>query len=266
MDTTVSGVGVIDKSMAVIDALAEGPCTTAELVERTGITRATVHRLASALETHGLVRRSSDGRFALGYRFVSLARTIDGLDVLCDAARPHLLALSEQSGESAQLYVRDNSDRVCVDVAESAHGLRTIVAVGARLTLERGSAGRALTEPEAGLATSVGEREPGVASVSAPILDQQGAAVAAISVSGPIDRMSTTPADRFGPLVLTAAHAVAAQLETLAAGSSGLGIAGSSSLGTAGSSGLGIAGSSGLGIAGSSGLDGHDLDGHFAAG
>jgi len=108
MDTTVSGVGVIDKSMAVIDALAEGPCTTAELVERTGITRATVHRLASALETHGLVRRSSDGRFALGYRFVSLARTIDGLDVLCDAARPHLLALSEQSGESAQLYVRDN--------------------------------------------------------------------------------------------------------------------------------------------------------------
>ena len=217
MDTTVSGVGVIDKSMAVIDALAQGPCTTAELVDRTGITRATVHRLASALETHGLVRRSSDGRFALGYRFVSLARTVDGLGVLCDAARPHLRALSEQSGESAQLYVRDGGDRVCIDVAESAHGLRTIVAVGARLTLERGSAGRALMQPDAGLATSVEEREPGVASVSAPILDHQGVAVAAISVSGPIDRMSTTPNDRFGPLVLEAAAAVGSQLGLLAA-------------------------------------------------
>lgn len=232
MDTTVSGVGVIDKSMSVIDALARQPCTTAELVEQTGITRATVHRLASALEAHGLVRRSSDGRFALGYRFVSLARTVDGLGVLCDAARPHLRSLSEQSGESAQLYVRDGIDRVCVDVAESAHGLRTIVAVGARLTLERGSAGRALMQPEAGLATSVGEREPGVASVSAPILDKSGDAVAAISVSGPIERMTSSPADRFGPLVLQAAAVVASELGSLVP----------------------------------SGFEGGDLDGHLATG
>jgi DNA-binding IclR family transcriptional regulator len=128
--------------------------------------------------------------------------------------------------------VRDGGDRVCVDVAESAHGLRTIVAVGARLTLERGSAGRALTQPDAGLTTSVGEREPGVASVSAPILDQQGSAVAAISVSGPIDRMSMAPADRFGPLVLAAAAAVGNQ----------------------------------LGLVTTSGFDGDDLDGHLAAG
>lgn len=214
MDTTVSGVGVIDKSMAVIDALALGPCSTSELVERTGITRATVHRLASALEIHGLVRRSDDGRFALGYRFVSLARTVDGLGALCDAARPHLRTLSEESGESAQLYVRDGDDRVCVEVAESAHGLRTIVAVGARLTLERGSAGRALMRPDDGLVTSVGEREPGVASVSAPIIDHGGGVVAAISVSGPIDRMSAAPADRFGPLVLAAARSVSAQLDS----------------------------------------------------
>lgn len=233
MDTTVSGVGVIDKSMAVINALALGPCSTSELVTRTGITRATVHRLASALEIHGLVRRSDDGRFALGYRFVSLARTIDGLGALCDAARPHLRTLSEESGESAQLYVRDGNDRVCVDAAESAHGLRTIVAVGARLTLERGSAGRALLRPEEGLATSVGEREPGVASVSAPILDHIGNAVAAISVSGPIDRMSAAPAERLGPLVLSAARSVGSQLSPTSDGS---------------------------------GVDGDDFDGHLAAG
>lgn len=195
--------------MSIIDALAESPCSTSELVERTGITRATVHRLATALEAHGLVRRSSDGKFALGFRFVSLARTIDDLGALCDAARPHLRRLSEASGESAQLYVRDGDDRVCVDVAESVHGLRTIVAVGARLTLERGSAGRALTRPEEGVATSVGEREEGVASVSAPILDRQGQIVAAISVSGPIDRMAAAD---FAPLVASAAAAVGSEL------------------------------------------------------
>lgn len=229
MNTTVSGVGVIDKSVAVIEALAEGPCSTGELVERTGINRATVHRLASALETHGLVRRTVDGRFALGYRFVALARTIDGLDTLCDAARPHLRALSDRTGESAQLYVRDGDHRICVEVAESAHGLRTIVAVGARLTLTLGSAGRALMAPERGLAVSVGEREPGVASVSAPVFDSVGRSVAAISVSGPIDRMGAAPGERFGPAVGEAAAAVAAELET-------------------------------------SGFDGNDLDRHLTAG
>lgn len=208
MDTTVSGVGVIDKSMAVLSVLANGPRSTGELVEQTGITRATVHRLASALEQHGMVRRASDGRFALGYRVVALARTIDGLDALSDIARPHLQRLSDRSGESAQLYVRDGDDRICVDVAESAHGLRTIVAVGARLTLALGSAGRALTDPAAGLATSIGEREPGVASVSAPIVDEHRTVIAAISVSGPIDRMTGTPEIRFGPMVLQAAAAV----------------------------------------------------------
>lgn len=229
MDTTVSGVGVIDKSVAVIDALATGPCSTSELMERTGITRATVHRLASALEAHGLVRRSADGRFALGYRIVALARTIDGLDTLCDVARPHLRTLSDHTGESAQLYVRDGDHRICVEVAESVHGLRTIVAVGARLTLALGSAGRALTAPEHGLAVSVGEREPGVASVSAPICDQRGRPVAAISVSGPIERMGPSPEERFGPAVLEAAGSVAAELVR-------------------------------------SGFDGNDLDRHLAAG
>lgn len=212
MDSTVSGVGVIDKSMAVINALADGACSTSELVARTGITRATVHRLASALEQHGMVRRTGDGRFALGYRLVSLAHQIDGLDALCDASRPQLRALSERSGESAQLYVRDGDDRICVDVAESNHGLRTIVPIGARLTLALGSAGRALTAPHLGLATSVAEREPGVASVSAPIVDRTGGVIAAISVSGPVERMGEEPADRFGPLVLDAAAAVSASL------------------------------------------------------
>ena len=59
MEPRVSGVGTIDKGVRVLAAVeAVGPCALADLVEATGLSRATTHRLAVALETHGLLRRT----------------------------------------------------------------------------------------------------------------------------------------------------------------------------------------------------------------
>jgi DNA-binding IclR family transcriptional regulator len=63
-----------------------------------------------------------------------------------------------------------------------------------------------------GWAQSVGEREPGVASVSAPVRDGSGAVVAAVSVSGPIDRMGRRPGARWAADLLAAADALQARL------------------------------------------------------
>jgi DNA-binding IclR family transcriptional regulator len=52
-----SGIGVVDKSVSILAAVAVGPCTLAELVAATGVPRATAHRLAVALEVHRLVDR-----------------------------------------------------------------------------------------------------------------------------------------------------------------------------------------------------------------
>ena len=52
--------------------------------------------------------------------------------------------------------------------------------------------------PKRGWAQSAAEREPGVASVSAPVRDGRGTVIAAVSVSGPIDRMGRRPGAR-GP-------------------------------------------------------------------
>ena len=200
---SVSGIGVLDKAVAVLDALEAGPLSLPELVDATGLPRATAHRLAAALEVHGFVGRDGEGRFQLGARLSQ-----PGLPAL---ARPALEALQETTGESVQLYVRRGDQRLCVEALESPHGLRTIVPVGALLPLEVGSAGKVLREdPTAlrrGWAESVEERQRGVASVSAPVYED-GRLVAAVSVSGPVERTTRAPGRRYAKAVVAAARAL----------------------------------------------------------
>jgi len=181
------------------------------------MSRATAHRLASALAVHGLVRRDDDGRFALGMGLVMLGRTAAEQFPLASVAEPALEALRAETGESVQLYVAEGDRRVCVASLESPHGLRTIVPTGAVLPLDRGSAGRVLTPGwrptgQHRWVASVEEREPGVASVSAPVCDSLGTIVAAVGISGPVGRTTRRPGPRYGPAVVAAATAIAEAL------------------------------------------------------
>lgn len=200
---SVSGIGVLDKAVAVLDALETGPLSLPELVDATGLPRATAHRLAVALEVHGFVGRDADGRFQLGARLSQPA--------LPTLARPALAELRNATGESVQLYVKRGAQRLCAEALESPHGLRTIVPVGALLPLAVGSAGKVLREDPAALkrgwAESVEERQRGVASVSAPVYDD-GRIVAAVSVSGPVERTSRAPGRRYASAVVAAARAI----------------------------------------------------------
>src|SRR5260370_42523125 len=62
----ISGVGVLDRSIALLDLLTEGPRSLRSLAEASGLPRPTAHRLLVALESHGLVGRGADGTFRLG--------------------------------------------------------------------------------------------------------------------------------------------------------------------------------------------------------
>lgn len=136
-----TGVGVLDKAMSIVAALEQGPAKLAELTEATGMSRATVHRLASSLDDHGLLRRTADGSFALGYRLVGLAALALSDSALADTARPVVTRLRDVTGESAQLWLPDGEWRVCVVSVEATHELRTIVGEGARVPIEVGSGG-----------------------------------------------------------------------------------------------------------------------------
>lgn len=221
-----SGIGVLDKAVAVLRAVAASPCGLAELCERTGMPRATAHRLASGLEVHRLVSRDDAGRWRPGAALAELSARAE--DPLLLAGTAVLAQLREITGESVQLYRREGLERVCLAALEPAAGLRDTVPVGARLPMTAGSGAkvllaycdsatvstilasaafteRTLTEVRRrGWAQSVAEREPGVASVSAPVRDGHGSVIAAISVSGPVDRIGRRPGPRWADDLLSA--------------------------------------------------------------
>jgi DNA-binding IclR family transcriptional regulator len=222
-----SGIGVLDKAVVVLHAIAESPCGLADLCARTGLPRATAHRLAAGLEVHRLLARDGAGRWRLGPALSELSAGV--ADPLLAAGAAVLPGLREATGESVQLYRREGTTRVCVIALEPPAGLRDTVPVGARLPMTAGSGARVLLAysdpatqravlPSAvfteraladvrrrGWAQSAAEREPGVASVSAPVRDHTGEVVAAVSVSGPIDRMGRRPGARWAADLLAAA-------------------------------------------------------------
>jgi DNA-binding IclR family transcriptional regulator len=225
--TQSSSVGVLDKAVVVLDCLARGPASLAELVERSALSRPTAYRLAVALEVHRFVERDKDGRFGIGPKIAELAGA-GRTDPLERAAGPVLERLCDSTHESAQLYRRVGNIRRCVAAAERSSGLRDTVPVGAELPMTAGSAAQVLlawepvddavaftrearfsaatlaTVRRRGWAASVGEREAGVASVSAPVFDRDGHVIAAVSVSGPIDRLTRTPGRLHADAVMAA--------------------------------------------------------------
>lgn len=208
----VSGVGVLDKSMVVVRAVAEQPLNLAELQIATGLPRATAHRLAAALVEHGVLRRAGENRFDLGTGLAALGRLAAKRFPIGEIAGPHLLELRNSTGESVQLYVVEGERRRCIRSLLSPHALQWIVPEGAIMPLEVGSAGHVLLGEVGsdGWYETVAEREPGVASVSAPVTDQDGTVIAAVSVSGPTERMSLSPGSRFGRAVADCGNAIRA--------------------------------------------------------
>lgn len=216
----ISGIQVLDRAVYILNVIAAEPRSLSDLCTITGLPRATAHRIAVALEKHRLIERDSSGNWTTGPALAEMAPSQDSR--LEDAAGYILPELMRRTGESVQLYRLSGLERVCVANAEPVSGLRDTVPVGHRMTLAAGSAAKALVAfgppslreqvlPTAaytareleeiartGISESSAERDPSLGSATVPIFDANGQLIAALSISGPVDRMGSSPAAKFG--------------------------------------------------------------------
>lgn len=231
-----TGVGVLDKLDLIFTALMQSPCSLSQLVDRTGISRPTAHRLASAMATLGYTERNQNGEFQLGPRIAELAGRSTA-DWLVRTATPILTTLRDETGQSAQLYRQLGSTRLCVASVEPVTGLRDSVPAGTLLPMTAGSAAQVLLAWQApdvraelvaqarfgdedliavqkrGWSHSIAERDAGLASVSAPVFNNAGEVVAAVSVSGSVASFGSDITAAMVPPLLHAATSLTALIQ-----------------------------------------------------
>lgn len=209
--------------MAATDRRDSGP---AELAEQLGMHKSTVHRLLVVLERQGAVRRH-EGRYALGMRLFELgSRAVTHLDVGSRAV-PYLRRLVQGCGETAHVAVLGGLEMMSIQNVECPKKLRTPVTVGGLSPVHATSVGKAvlafLPDDECelileqltlrrftprtitartalrlelqrvrdrGFAVDDQEIESGLRCVGAPIRNHTGRVIAAISVAGPIFRVT----------------------------------------------------------------------------
>jgi DNA-binding IclR family transcriptional regulator len=190
-------VEAVERALSILEAFGERAdrLTLARLAEETGLYKSTILRLAASLERYGYLNRSEEGLFRLGpslWRLGSIYRR--GFD-LGEQIRPELRRLVEATGETASFYVRERNERVCLYRENSSHAIRHHLDEGSRLPLDRGAAGHVLkafgggndefgrATRRAGFYVSVGERNPDVSAVAAPVFGPSKELRGALAVS-----------------------------------------------------------------------------------
>ena len=239
-------IGAAERAIAVLDILADaGELGTNEIARRTGMTPSTVSRQLGTLAASGLVERvASSGRYRLGLRIVHLANALLARLDVREVARPHLVALVEATGETATLSVPGDEDAITVDFVPGSHQLQPVSRLGRPSIAHATSAGKVMlafsgrelpvgplraytpqtiTDPKAlaseigqvrerGYARAVGEREPDLAAVAAPIRSSRGELEAIVALQGPSSRFDAAAVEAAVPLLIERANAISAEL------------------------------------------------------
>ncbi|WP_208085461.1 IclR family transcriptional regulator [Brevibacterium atlanticum] len=196
--------------MAIIDICESTPRTASELADSLSLSIPTVHRLARAMVTHGLLARDREGSFRLGSRF--------GSSGLGQIARGPLRELVANTGEACQLWVPRASNRLCL-VSESApQELHVELREGTLLPLaDGGTAARVINGETStdGWVLTVSERTPGLTSISAPIHSGDGL-LGAVCIVAPVARVSSDLGELYGTRLLVTASAIERALHPVA--------------------------------------------------
>ncbi|MDI3258034.1 MAG: IclR family transcriptional regulator [Kyrpidia sp.] len=212
-----------------------------DIAKRVGLHKSTVHRLLASLESRGFIRRNPQtDKYRLGWSILELVSNIHQSGDLSTLVLPEMTRLRDLLDETISLYIRSGTERIRIQAVESHQPVRRVANIGQRLPLYVGASGKVLlawSPPElvaetlsdpripesfdqeefvrqleqvraCGYAVSIEERETGAAAVAAPVFDREGQLVAALSVSGPVDRFTPEATMRFAQAVTTSARVI----------------------------------------------------------
>lgn len=221
-----------------------------DISTRLGLHKSTAYRLLSLLKKKGLVVSCPNSQlYSLGPSLVELAWVVLRQQDLRSICHPYLKRLRQATNETVNLNTRLGDQRVCIEELESEQNIKYSQTVGLTAPLHIGAPSKALlaflpqaelntllaelpltaitpstlTDPERlrtellvvrmrGFAISIGERTPGASAVAAPIWDRSGRPIAAVSVLGPVQRLTYEKLQELGPLVRQVAQEMSAAL------------------------------------------------------
>jgi DNA-binding IclR family transcriptional regulator len=235
--TVAKALGIVD----ILAAHANNGVSLAELSAILGMPKSSTHRYLATLIELGLAERNNLDRFQLGTKVIELAGSFLAKSDLRNESQPILTELAEKSGETIHLAIPSGIEVVYIAKVESRHAWGMLSHIGSRLPMYCTALGKAIlafndkglyqdmlaeplksltpktiTSPQAleaeldfirshGFAIDDEENETGICCVGAPIFDYTGCAIAAISISGPRERMNRERCIQFGPLLRDAA-------------------------------------------------------------
>lgn len=225
---TPGSIQVIERMMSLLDALAAAPdaASLKHLAGATELHPSTAHRILAAMCHARFVERQDAGNYRLGIRLLELGNIVKSRINVREVALPFMQTLHEQIGEAINLGTRHDDEIVYLERTSSGRALvRVVYLVGGRAPLHLTSLGKlflaadgtqkvrdyarrtglpgktphSLTTLETlekeldkvrrhGIAYDDEEAEIGLKCVAAPIHDDEGQVIAALSVSAPADR------------------------------------------------------------------------------
>ena len=128
----------VAKAIRILDILTAGgqPASLAELYQKTGWPKSTIHGLLSTMRESGLIEQTANGRYWLGIHLFEYGCAVSNSWDIGTIARPHMQAICNELGESVFLSVFDRASVVTLAEEESRASLRVVSEVGARLPRE----------------------------------------------------------------------------------------------------------------------------------
>ncbi len=217
---TNPNVTAVLRALRLLEAFGmdDAQLSLAELSRRTGLHKTTALRLARTLASDNYLVQREDGNWRLGRAVGWLGACYQATFDVHEVVEPVLRVLSMDTGESASFYVREGNQRTCLARVNGPRTIRHDVRVGIGLPLHLGAPGRVILafsdeagEPYAsirssGYAMSLGEREPEVSSVAAPVFGLQRQLLGSICISGPTSRLNKNRLLELAQTIMQAAN------------------------------------------------------------